>query len=421
MIDRKKLWSVLGYTPHLGQQQMHDLLDDSSVRRLVTLYGRRAGKTHGARFEAIYQSLQPPDDFGPPLVYIVSDTYAHSKKLFDAVALEFSRKLQPLLKRVYVADLKIKLTTGAEIHAKSADNPSSLAGDGVSFAVLEEAGFIANYATEVLLPALSERRGKALAVGTPDHGNWYRDWFYLGQARADGYRSLQLPTSINPHFPRAELEWIQANTPERLWRKYYRAEFIDDEGALFKRDLLEQRCVLLPSRPNPRATYYAGVDLARSVDFTVVCILERLEDGMVRQVALERWQGMSWDLTLTRIVGILRHWDARAVVDATGVGDPVFEAMARITRDVEPFVFTSKSKPPLLESLALALEQGKLDLLRDEIQRAEFAALQAKQTSTGVRYAAPDGMHDDTVMAAALAWRAAYGSRAVGNNPWASN
>ncbi len=408
-IKRENLWKLLGYQPHIGQQQMHALMDDPEVRRVVTLYGRRAGKTHGARFEAAYQALRPNDSFGAPLVYIVSDTYSHSKKLFNAVALEFTRRLSPLLKRVHIADLIIKLKSGAEIHAKSADNPASLAGDGVSFAVLEEAGFIGNYAIEVLMPALSERKAKALAVGTPDHGNWYRDWFYLGQARAAGYRSLQLPTSINPYFPLTELERIKEGTPERLWRKYYLAEFVDDEGALFKRELLERCCVLSIKQPTLSGTYVAGVDLARTMDYTVVSILEQTENG-ARQVHLERWQATSWEFTLERIIALLERFRARAVIDATGVGDPIFEALERRYPQVEAFKFTGVSKPPLIEGLALALESGKLELLKDDVQKAEFGTLQARQTQNGVRYGAPDGMHDDTVMAAALAWRAAQPS-----------
>lgn len=404
-IARAKLWKLLGYQPHEGQQQMHALMDDPEVRRVVTLYGRRAGKTHGARFEAVYQALRPHDTFGPPLVYIVSDTYSHSKKLFNAVALEFTRRLSPLLKRVYVADLIIKLTTGAEIHAKSADNPASLAGDGVSFAVLEESGFIQNYAIEVLMPALSERKARALAVGTPDYGNWYRDWFYLGQSGAQGYRSLQLPTSINPFFPKDELERIQETLPERLWRKYYLAEFVDDEATLFKRELLERRCLHFPKAPDLSSGYVAGIDLARTMDYTVVSVLD-VSAEPARQVHLERWQKSSWEMTEARIVDLLERYRARGVVDATGVGDPVFESLERRYPNLEAFKFTSSSKPPLIESLALALERGSLELLSDEVQKAEFGALQAKQTANGVRYAAPDGMHDDTVMAAALAWRA---------------
>lgn len=298
---------------HEGQAQMHAALDDPATRCLVCLYGRRAGKTHGARFESIYQALQPPDAFGAPLVYVVSDTYAHSKKLFRVAVSELTGKLAPLVDRVSLSELAIRLKTGAEIHVKTADNPASLAGDGVSFTVIDESGFVPDYAIEVLMPALSERQGKVLALGTHDHPNWYRDWFYAGLAAEEGVRSLQLPTSINPHFPKEELDRLQRTTPERVWKKYFEAQFVDDQGALFKRDLIDRRLCLQPQPPRAGHSYVAGVDLARSVDWTVVSIMDTTTQP-TQQVCLERWQGTSWEHTTERVAHLLSRYDATALV-----------------------------------------------------------------------------------------------------------
>jgi phage FluMu gp28-like protein len=401
-IKRAKLWSALNYRPHPGQVAMHAALDDPEVRRLVCLYGRRAGKTHGARFEAIYQALQPPDQFGPPLVYVVSDTYAHAKKLFMAAMVECTTKLAPLVDKVSLSDLTLRFKTGAEIHTKSADNPASLAGDGVKFAIIDESGFVNDYAIEVLMPALSEREGKVLAIGTPDHPNWYRTWFYAGLDGREGQRSLQLPTSVNPHFPAVELARLERTMPDRLYRKYFLAEFVDDEGALFKRELLARRLIHTPEDPKDGHTYVAGVDLARTIDFNVVSIAD-VSVTPARQVHLERWNATSWEHTVARVIELLRYYNgAHGYVDATGAGDPVFELMEREYANVTAFKFTSASKPPLVENLALTLERGMLELLIDEAQHNEMGAFQAKSTSTGTRYEAPSGQHDDIVIANAL-------------------
>ena len=53
----------------------------------------------------------------------------------------------------------------------------------------------------------------------------------------------------------------------------------------------------------------------------------------------------------------------------------------------------------------MALERGELGLLADEVQTAELLAYEATRLPSGAtRYAAPEGSHDDTVMALALAW-----------------
>ncbi|MEO1288261.1 MAG: hypothetical protein AAFV93_10870, partial [Chloroflexota bacterium] len=66
---------------------------------------------------------------------------------------------------------------------------------------------------------------------------------------------------------------------------------------------------------------------------------------------------------------------------------------------------TSKSKAPLIEALALAIEQGEAQLLPSDTLLGELAAYQIEVTAYGnYRYNAPSGMHDDTVIATALAW-----------------
>jgi hypothetical protein len=65
---------------------------------------------------------------------------------------------------------------------------------------------------------------------------------------------------------------------------------------------------------------------------------------------------------------------------------------------------TNASKAAAIEKLALAVERGELSLLNDQVQQAELLAFESTTTVSGmVRYAAPPGMHDDCVIALALA------------------
>ena len=75
---------------------------------------------------------------------------------------------------------------------------------------------------------------------------------------------------------------------------------------------------------------------------------------------------------------------------------------------VRGFVFTGQSKPPLIESLALALEREECQWQSDPVWTGELEAYERRVSpSTGrSQYSAPEGMHDDTVIARALAWEA---------------
>jgi hypothetical protein len=72
---------------------------------------------------------------------------------------------------------------------------------------------------------------------------------------------------------------------------------------------------------------------------------------------------------------------------------------------IEPFRFTAASKPPLIQKLAVALEQGQVRwprgwaVLTDELKRYEYEIHPGGRIS----YDAPSRFHDDCVVALALA------------------
>ena len=68
----------------------------------------------------------------------------------------------------------------------------------------------------------------------------------------------------------------------------------------------------------------------------------------------------------------------------------------------EAFKFTSASKQALMEGLAVAIQQKHITFPAGPIQ-AELEAFEYVYERTGVRYSAPSGLHDDCVMALALA------------------
>ena len=69
------------------------------------------------------------------------------------------------------------------------------------------------------------------------------------------------------------------------------------------------------------------------------------------------------------------------------------------------FKLTNASKSNLVNGLALAFERGAIRILPDPVLIAELQAYEAERLPSGMmRYGAPSGMHDDTVMALMMAW-----------------
>jgi hypothetical protein len=153
-----------------------------------------------------------------------------------------------------------------------------------------------------------------------------------------------------------------------------------------------------------------GVDLAKSFDFTVIIGLDKF--GQVCH--FERFQ-KDWRQTLQHILALPA---APIKLDSTGVGDPIAEEIQIKRPNVTGFKFSQYSKQQLMEGLSVAIQQRKINFpegpIKDELENFEFV-----YTKNGVRYSAPEGLHDDCVCALALAWDQ-YGTAVTsGQYSWA--
>ncbi len=61
-----------------------------------------------------------------------------------------------------------------------------------------------------------------------------------------------------------------------------------------------------------------------------------------------------------RIVTFARRWRGRVILDATGIGDPIYDDLKRVLPDIEPFKLTPGSKTDLVQRLIVAVEQRQV-------------------------------------------------------------
>ena len=140
-----------------------------------------------------------------------------------------------------------------------------------------------------------------------------------------------------------------------------------------------------------------GVDLAKTVDFTVVVGLD--SNRVVSE--FRRFQA-PWPDTRDRIMGAVGT--RRALVDATGVGDPIMDDLVRLRHGrYEPYKFSAPKKQQLMEGLAVAIQSGTVRFPDGPI-RLELESFEYEYKERGrVYYSAPSGSHDDCVVALGLA------------------
>lgn len=297
--------------------------------------------------------------------------------------------------------------TGGSVAIRSTHVPDLLRGAGLDFVVLDEAAFMeARVWSDVVRPMLADRQGSAIFLSTPAGRNWFWQVYQMGlDPQQTDWMSFHFPTAANPLIAPQELESIRRSTPERVFREEYLAQFIDDAGQVF-RGIVASVAPGAISSPISGHRYVLGVDWGRDHDYTAVAVLD-VSSGQV--VALDRFREVNWAIQRQRIAQTAQHWQQALVwAESNSVGVPNIEELQRMGVRVCPFVTTARSKAPLIDALALAIERGDLALLDDEVLLAELASYSmTRLAGGGYRYSAPPGMHDDTVMALALAWHGA--------------
>ena len=383
------------YEPLEWQEDFHT----SKARIRVLSCGRRVGKTTAAVNEGLKLALSVKS-----IGMIVAPTYAQTGILWRALIYDFCPPM--LILYINKSERIIELINGSLIYFKSADNPPSMRGYGLDWVVIDEAAYVVAEVWEnVIRPALADRKGKAILIGTPAGRNWFYELWAKGQEGNEDIKSWQLPTSANHLIAKDEIENAKSNLPELVFRQEFQAEFLEDIGAVFKNISAN---ITNATQPKPTTPIYAGWDPARLQDFSAFIIID--SNGSVLEC--KRWQKISWDAQIERITALLNKFSVdKIVMDSSGVGDPAEEllkrklAEARINTVVEGYKFTQVSKQQLIENLQIKMEQASLKIpaqftyLINELKIFGYQ----KQKKGDVFLEAPPGYHDDCVMALALA------------------
>jgi len=314
-------------------------------------------------------------------------------------------------------DMLATFPGGGTVQVRSADNPDSLRGEGLDFVVVDECAYVAEEAwQEALRPALSDRLGRAMFISTPSGRNWFWRYFQKGLQGGE-WQSWSFPTSDNPYILPSEIEAARGDLPEMIFRQEYLAEFLEGEGAVFRNIAA---CLTAPdTTPAEHAGHHivAGCDWARQADysaFSLVCRDCRVE------VARDRFNQIDYHVQVARLKALCDKWTVATILAETNsIGTPVLEMLQRLGLPVRGFETTASSKPPLIESLALAFEREECRWQADPVWTGELEAYERKVSPVTGRsqYSAPEGMHDDTVIARALAWQAVQSAGYAGRLP----
>jgi hypothetical protein len=230
-------------------------------------------------------------------VLYVSPTMGQSRQIIWDLLLDLGREI---IQSSHVNNLDITLINGAKIYVRGADRPDTLRGVSLTYAVLDEVADIKPEAWEqVIRASLSDRRGRALFIGTPKGRNWFYDTFKLGESEDDpDWKSWHFTTADNPLIDQQEIESAKKTLSSFAFKQEFMASFTNAGADIFKEEWIKY------GEEPEYGSYFVAVDLAgfeevakqaanskKRLDETAIAVVKVTEDGkwFVKEIDHGRW------------------------------------------------------------------------------------------------------------------------------------
>lgn len=397
--------------PHPSQQEIIDSI--KPLHWTVVSAGRRGGKTAIAK--EIFCRRTTAAQRG--VYWWCAPTFERSQKAYE----EMKHILNPVVEKKSDSRYTLLLKNGVLLEFKSLKEWENLRGEGLAGCIIDEAARVSRGAWEqLLLPALLDNNGWALLISTPNG----RNWFYSEYSNKQNSR-FHWTTLDNPYLneaAREKLLALKATLPDNIYRQEILAEFVEDSGGVFKG---LSKCVATrahnPLNNNARLSpiYCGGIDLGRVNDFTVVHIWRldtRNQFSKPELAYVERFTDLEWAIQKEKILEIMQEYPGEYEIDSTW-NDAIYEELTTYAPpgcSIFPVHLSAPVKTKLIKQAQVEISTGRVEMPEEssdpEIDAAikvwweEHRAYEYQVTGHGnIRYAAPEGEHDDTVISSCLA------------------
>jgi len=373
---------------------------DSTAKKKVIAKGRRFGLTNGYANRAIEYLL---DGISPGLW--VDTVNGNIDKYVERYFYPILRNLPAKYWKWRQQKKELEIC-GHKLDMRSADRPELIEGFAYKFIMLNEAGIILRreylYYNSIL-PMTLDFNPDFYIGGTPKGKGLFHE---LAMRASDpdkvDQQFFQFSSYDNPYLREDQKQNLIDEIPKSIQEQEIYGKFLEDSSTVFRN--IDKCATAKRQEPTGEQSYVMGVDLARLQDYTVISVL----DSNGNQVYMDRFNEIDWKVQRERIKFVAEKYNnALILLDATGVGDPIYQDLVEMELNVIPYKFTNESKKQLIQALMLALEQEKTKILRKDvspIQYNEMVIFEYEMTSSGlIRYQAPEGYHDDCVIGLALA------------------
>jgi len=330
----------LNYRPRPWQLECH------RRRRRFTVLAlhRRAGKTELALRELVDKALRCPYEL--PLFFYVAPLLKQAKAIAWA---RLKQIVAPMavagMAEINESELWVRLlTNGAVIRCYGADNPDAMRGVRLDGCVMDEVAQMDPVVwDEVLQPALSDRKGWALFIGTPKGVNLFSKLFFEAQVQADWHSARYTVYDTDALDP-DEVERLRRSMSEAAFAREYLCDFsaAGEDQLIPLSDVEAAAHRHLNAQDYQWAPRILGVDPARFGDDRSVIIRRQ---GLFVDKPLT-FHGMD-NMTLAgHISQQIKTWRPDAVFVDEGNGSGVIDRLRQLQHDVVGVHFGGKAIKP---------------------------------------------------------------------------
>ena len=280
------------------------------TRFKVVAAGRRCGKSRLAATTLLIEALRCPA--GSAVLY-VAPTNGQARQIIWNVLMELGREV---IQSSHINNQDIVMINGATIYVRGADRPDTLRGVSLTYAVLDEVADIKPEAWEqVIRASLSDKKGRAMFIGTPKGRNFFYDLYRLGLSGEDSdWKSWHFTTQDNPLIDPTEVESAKKTLSSFAFKQEYLASF-DNAGS----DVFKEAWIKYGEEPE-HGSYFVAVDLAgfeevakqaanakKRLDETAIAVVKVTEDGKWFVVKIDHGR---WDIreTAAKILMVMRDY-----------------------------------------------------------------------------------------------------------------
>lgn len=386
------------FDPATRPYQLQILKNPSRFKSLII--HRKAGKTALALNKLIIESQLNPGK----VFWYVAPTYRQAKEIVWKDPEMLQRYLpEAIVSKKNDTELSVYFKNGSVLSVKGADEPDSLRGPNPMGTILDEFPTMKPAVWEEIISPIVFANPQAWTwfVGTPKPGGVHAKRIHDEARSKPGWYAMTLTAEDSNLISPEVLEDAKRTMTQAAFEQEFLCKWFNEGGVVFRG---VDSCVDGEYRENPdaRFSYQFGFDLAMHVDWTVGIGINK---NTHRVEFFDRYNQIDYNLQKARIEASLRRYNNPTCnMDQTGVGEPIVQDLQSRGLNINGVKFTEESKRNLVTNLALMIEQRKIRFpnIPELIEELKIFGYEISPSGR-VRYSAPEGSHDDCVMALALA------------------